>query len=118
MTEWPGGDRPKRVRTIAGEREDIVTQATELKHLIQTIFEDGLVEPHERAALSKLTEGMESSEVLAVFQGFLHDKWGEAMEDGVVTAQERNLLGKILTELGLQLAHLPEQAQLALRDVL
>ena len=75
--------------------------AAQLKTLLQDIFADDIVEPKERETLAKFTEQLSNEETLEVFQTFLKEKWGEATQDGVVTAQERRLLAHIMEELGL-----------------
>jgi len=95
-----------------------VSESTvQLKKLLQEIFEDEIVEPKERDALTRFTDSMSNEEKLAVFQQFLSEKWGEAIADDVLTGAELRLLGHIMAELNLELRDLPEQARFALRDV-
>ncbi len=90
--------------------------SAELRGLLERIFEDSFVEPKERDELVAAKAGLPESEVLAVFKKFLNDKWGEAIADDVITGPERALLARIVSELGLSMADLPHQAQMALRD--
>lgn len=92
-----------------------VTQAADLKKLLQTIFEDGIVEPKEREALADFTRSMSSTETLRIFQLFLREKWGEVVADDIVTPSERRLLSHVMEELGLEVEDLPHQAKMALR---
>ena len=88
-----------------------------LAKLLDTIFEDGIVEVRERRALRQYTEESElnAEQILAIFGGFVDKKWGEAVADGVITAQEKNLLATIVKELRLPADMLPKQIKLALR---
>ncbi len=95
-----------------------MTQAAELKKLLQEIFEDDVVEPKEREALAHFTQAMSSTETLRIFQAFLRDKWGEAIADDVITPAERRLLSHIMHELNLDLDDLPVQARLALKGAI
>lgn len=88
-----------------------------LRKLLDRIFADALVEPQERAELSAYGAALPAEDTLRVFRKFIDDKWGEAIADDVITPQERSLLGRIVTELSIQLLDLPHQAQHALRDV-
>lgn len=90
--------------------------AEELKKLLDTIFDDEIVEPKERETLAQFTQKMSAQETSRVFQKFLADKWGEAIADDVLTPAEVRLLGHIMTELHLELKDLPEQARFALKD--
>lgn len=92
--------------------------ASKLKKLLDTIFDDEIVEPKEREALAQFTRSMSPQETSQVFQKFLAEKWGEAIADDVLTASEVRLLGHIMTELNLELKDLPEQARFALKDAL
>lgn len=91
--------------------------AVQLKKLLREIFDDEIVEPKERDALTKFTESMSTEEKLSVFQQFLSEKWGEAIADDVLTGAELRLLGHIMAELNLELRDLPEQARFALKNV-
>ncbi len=92
--------------------------AANLKKLLLEIFDDEIVEPREREALTQFTETMSPAETSAVFKKFVAEKWGEAMADDVLTASEVRLLGHIVTELNLELEDLPMQARLALKDAI
>lgn len=89
--------------------------ATELKKALQEIFADGYVDPAERKRLAEFRD-LSDETTVKVFREFLRERWGEAIKDGVITAEEKRLLAHILEELALQLSHLPEDAQFALRD--
>lgn len=92
--------------------------AAQLKKLLDTIFDDEIVEPKERETLARFTKTMSAGETSQVFQKFLAEKWGEAIADDVLTASEIRLLGHIMTELHLELKDLPEQARFALKDAI
>ena len=94
----------------------VTDKADDLKKLLINIFDDSIVEPEEREALSAFTQSMSSDETLAVFQQFLREKWGEAIADDVLTGDEIRLLGHIMVELNLGIEHLPLQARMALKD--
>jgi hypothetical protein len=96
----------------------VTDQASDLKQLLVDIFEDSIVEPKERDALAAFTKSMSPEDSLKVFQQFLREKWGEAMEDDVLTGAEIRLLGHIVAELNLEAEHLPMQARMALKDAL
>ena len=87
-----------------------------LKNLLESVFEDAVVHPEEREQLESLTKGgaLGPDDVRAVFKSFVAAKWGEAMEDGRLTPQERMLLGEIVSELKLPEDALPQQLRLAL----
>lgn len=89
---------------------------SKLKSLLEAVFEDSVVQPDEREQLEALTKGGElaQDDVRKVFRSFVSAKWGEAMEDGRLTPQERMLLGEIVRELHLPEEALPEQLRLAL----
>lgn len=91
-------------------------KAVELKKLLEAIFEDSLVEPKEREALSEFTKSLSREESGAVFAAFFREKWGEAMADGVLTAVERALLVKIVHELELGPDDLAPQMRQALKE--
>jgi hypothetical protein len=96
----------------------MVTKAERtLAKLLDTIFEDGIVEPRERRTLRAFTDESElnTEQILSVFGRFVDTKWGEAVADGVITAQEKNLLATIVKELRLPTESLPKQIRLALR---
>lgn len=117
-TNLIGAMRPTTVSSSATLKRTHVSESTvQLKKLLQEIFEDEIVEPKERDALTRFTDSMSNEEKLAVFQQFLSEKWGEAIADDVLTGAELRLLGHIMAELNLELRDLPEQARFALRDV-
>lgn len=88
----------------------------DLRKLLDRIFADEIVEPHEREELSAYRASLPADATLRVFRKFIQDKWGEVMADDVITPHERALLSRIINELSIQLLDLPEQAQHALRD--
>lgn len=88
-----------------------------LAALLDSIFEDGIVEVQEREALARLASTLDKSTVAETFRAFLSRKWGEVMADDVLTGQERLLLGRIVSELDLGAEDIPVQARMALRDV-
>jgi hypothetical protein len=96
----------------------VTDNAADLKKLLESIFDDEIVEPKERDALAQFTQTMSAEETSRVFQKFLAEKWGAAIADDVLTASEVRLLGHIMTELSLELRDLPEQARFALKDAL
>jgi hypothetical protein len=85
--------------------------------LLDSIFEDGIVEVGERQALAALSATIDQDTVARAFRKFVHDKWGEAIADDVVTGPERLLLARIVAELNLSAEDVPVQARLALGDV-
>lgn len=87
-----------------------------LAALLESIFEDGIVEVGERQALAALTSTLDAGTVASAFRKFLHDKWGDAIADDVLTGQERALLGRIVSELNLGPQDIPAQARMALKD--
>jgi hypothetical protein len=99
------------------QRNQVTESASDLKKLLNDIFDDEIVEPNERQHLAKFTKHMKRDETLAVFQEFLHEKWGEVIADDVITGSERRLLGHIMAELDLDIEHLPVQARMALKDL-
>lgn len=121
VSAWPSASGvlfPASDETCPGWYSRAVTESADLQKLLQDIFDDGIVEPSERAQLASFTKSMSKDETLGVFQAFLTSKWGEVIADDVITSQERRLLGHIMTELDLELEHLPVQARLALKDVI
>ncbi len=88
-----------------------------LATLLESIFEDGIVEVEERERLERLTSSLDAAAVASTFRAFLKKKWGEVIADDVLTPQERLLLGRIVGELKLSVDDLPVQARLALRDL-
>lgn len=89
-----------------------------LSKLLDRIFSDAIVEPHERKELEEYRARIGTEETASVFSRFVADQWGEVMKDGVITSSERALLSRIISELGITGRDLPEQAQHALRDIL
>lgn len=69
--------------------------------LLDRIFEDGVVTPSERSELISLYRqgGLTVADVREVFSAFLHQTWGEAIADGVLTSDERSKLSTIVREL-------------------
>ncbi len=84
--------------------------------LLDSIFEDGVVEVGERQALAALGATLDADTVALAFRKFLHDKWGEVIADDVLTGSERLLLSRIVSELNLRAEDLPVQARLALGE--
>jgi len=101
---------------VGGMRED---GKAKLMALLHEIFDDGLVEVKERERLvSARTElGLDNEEIHAIFEGFLEEKWGEAMSDDVLTNEERLVLKRVIQELHIPDERVPVQARLALRDL-
>jgi len=87
-----------------------------LREVLDSVFADMKVEASERQALEqaisdgKLSEG----EQLATFEAFVEAKWGEAMEDGRLSPQERMFLAKIVRVLGVSPESLPPMMRVAL----
>ena len=75
-----------------------------------------MVDQEERAAIAAMTESGELShdEVERVFARFVERKWGEAMQDGVLSPQERLLLVGIIRELKVPEARVPPMLRMAL----
>ncbi len=93
-----------------------VSEAKDLNKLLESIFEDGIVEPEERQELAAFTQSLPRDDVSKTFVAFLKAKWGEVIADDVITGAERVLMGKILMELELALEDLPHQAQVILKN--
>src|SRR5689334_16479561 len=83
----------------------------QLAELVDRIFADGIVEPAERDELRRLYRdgGLTIPQVREVFAAFVAKTWGEVIEDGVVTPEERAKLTTILRELKLPADILPPQ---------
>jgi hypothetical protein len=96
--------------------EELVESKDKLVALLESIFEDGIVEVSERQALAALTATLDAATVSSAFRKFLNDKWGEAIADDILTGQERALLGRIVHELNLAPQDIPAQARMALKD--
>ena len=84
--------------------------------LLDSIFEDGVVEVGEHQALAALGATLAAATEALAFRKFLHDKWGEVIADDVLTGSERLLLSRIVSELNLRAEDLPVQARLALGE--
>ena len=74
-----------------------------LLSLVDKIFADGILSPSERTELHALytSGGLSVREVRAVFSAFVTKTWGEVIEDGFVTPEERQKLLTIVVELRL-----------------
>ena len=87
-----------------------------LYSLIERIFADGVVTSDERRELRGLyaEAGLNVSEVKAVFRAFTAHTWGDAVADGVLSADERGKLATIASELRLPLDCVPPDVALVL----
>ena len=83
---------------------------------LMKVFDDGILEPHEQTELRELY-GMGKltlPDVRHVFATFLQDSWDKAMEDGVLTADEKRKLENIVTQLKLPADLVPDDVKRAL----
>ena len=96
--------------------ENNVTNKENLRKLLNQIFADAIVEHDERVSLKAAKQDMAAEDVKAVFSAFATEKWGEANKDGIISAQERTLLHRIISELDLEADDLPPMARFALKD--
>lgn len=89
-----------------------------LRQVLEAVFADMKVEEHERRALAEATQGdvLSDAEKLATFEAFAEAKWGEVMEDGRLTSEERMLLNKIVRVLELSQNSLPPMMRMALGE--
>ena len=90
----------------------------ELKKLLETIFEDGVVEVNERAALQsyRAHSVLSETDVQGVFGRFLDGKFDEAMADGKISTQERLLIATIIRELQIPDDAVPVHVRMMLQD--
>ena len=88
----------------------------DLGALLVRIFEDGVVDSSEREELRQfwIKRGMTVPQVRAVVDQFLARIWGEVMEDGVITPEERGRLKAAVEGLNLPLEVLPGEVRAAL----
>jgi hypothetical protein len=82
----------------------------ELAALIERIFEDEVVDESEREQLRQFwaQKGMTVPEVRGVVDAFVQKVWGEVIEDGVVTDDERVRLLRVVEGLKLPISILPD----------
>lgn len=87
-----------------------------LAALVERVFADGAVEPHERAELQALysSGALTAPEVTDVLEAFVVRAYGEAAAAGVVTDAERDALATVVRELRLPLACVPSALRRAL----
>jgi len=84
---------------------------------LQKVFDDGVLEPHEQKELRELY-GMGKltlPDVRHVFATFLQHTWDKAMEDGVLTDDEKTKLANIVTQLKLPDDLVPADVQRAIK---
>lgn len=85
-----------------------------LLDLLGQIFADNVVTADERQDLIELQAGLRPDRVQRVLARFLAEKWGEAIRDGVVTAEEKLVLRRVLEELQLPDEAVPAELRAAL----
>ena len=82
--------------------------------LLSDIFADNVVTADERQSLIELQSELRPESVQRVFAAFVELKWGEALEDGIVTEEEKLILHRVLEELQLPEESLPPDLRSAL----
>lgn len=88
----------------------------DLATLIDRIFEDGVVDDAEQEELREfwIARGLTVPQVREVVDAFVNRVWGEVMEDGVVTEEEKVRLRAVISGLKLPDKVLPERVLFAL----
>ena len=86
-----------------------------LIRLLGEIFADNVVTADERQDLIELQAELRPDRVRTVLAQFMAQKWGEAISDGVFTAEEKLVLQRVLEELQLPDEALPKALRSALR---
>ena len=86
-----------------------------LEKLLGEIFADNIVTAEERQDLIELQAELRPDRVRQVLVRFVATKWGEALSDGVFTAEEKLVLQRVLEELQLPDEALPSALRSALR---
>ena len=86
-----------------------------LEKLLGEIFADNVVTADERQDLIELQAELRPDRVRTVLAQFVAEKWGEALSDGVLTAEEKLVLQRVLEELQLPDEALPPALRSALR---
>ena len=90
----------------------------ELTKLLESIFEDGVVEVKERESLQSYRAHtvLSEADVQQVFTRFLEKKFDQAMEDGKISTQERLLIATIVSELRVPDSAVPVHVRMMLQD--
>ena len=88
---------------------------TRLLDLLSAIFADNVVTADERDSLLELQSELPADSVQRVFAAFVELKWGEALEDGVVTDEEKLVLQRVAEELELPDTALPARMRFVMR---
>lgn len=97
---------------------DLTDAQQDLVALIFRIFQDGVVDPAERDELRRFwtTRGLTVGQVRQVVDAFVARVWGEVIDDGVVTDEERVRLRALIEGLRLPEKALPDLVRKALSD--
>ena len=90
----------------------------QLRALLESIFEDGVVDVEEHHALKQWRDSdqLSAAEVQATFASFLNTKFDEAMSDGKISLAERRLIATIVTELRVPDTAVPVHVRMMLQD--
>ena|SRR3989339_1152375 len=83
----------------------------ELLKLIEKIFDDGKLDPSEKAELKYFWthRAMTATQVLEVVEKFVSNTWQETIEDGLITDEEHEKLRTIVDGLHLPADIWPEK---------
>jgi hypothetical protein len=87
---------------------------TRLLALLRQIFADNVVTAEERQDLLELQADLRPGRAQQVLLQFVGEKWGEVMADGIVTAEEKLILQRVLEELQLPEESVPDEIRAAL----
>jgi len=89
----------------------------QLAVILDKIFADGVLDDSEREELRDLfaNRGLKVSEVTVVVEAFVAKMWGETIEDGLITDEEKARLETVIKELKLPTSALPEEIRRVFR---
>jgi hypothetical protein len=87
---------------------------TQLLALLREIFADNVVTAEERQDLIELQAGLRPGRAERVLLQFVAEKWGEVIADGIVTAEEKLILRRVLEELQLPDDSVPAEVRAVL----
>ena len=93
---------------------DRTTEAeARLRAMLQRVFADGVLEPHEKDELRQLYTqgGLTAPRVRVIFGELLRTTYARVMEDGVVTDDEKRELRSIVDGLKLPPEMVPDEVR-------